>query len=351
MREIVVPHISANEDSVVVAEICKEENQYCKKGELIAILESTKTSCELEAEEDGYVLFVVSKDESVRMGQVIAYLSERGFDRQFIEQKKKERLEEQRDSLLNITAKAQVLINRHGLNALDIKTSGLIKTSDVESFLKRSQPEAVSKDVPLNYAELEKVFKLNHSGSVTTDEVERLKKVFLFIRDTYDRKWNRRIPILDILFDRWSNGEKNNFGPNSNISHLSFILGSIKGGDNIFIGPFTYIDGTGGLEIGDNCSIATGVQIYSHDTIARALSGRKAERTVAATKIGKNCFFGPHAVITKGVTIGDHCFVGANSVVVADILPNTMVMGVPARKVGNIVIAEDGNVSFVSSKS
>ena len=35
----------------------------------------------------------------------------------------------------------------------------------------------------------------------------------------------------------------------TNISHLAYIIANVKIGNNTFIGPFTLLDGGGGLEI------------------------------------------------------------------------------------------------------
>ena len=61
------------------------------------------------------------------------------------------------------------------------------------------------------------------------------------------------------------------------------------------------LDGSGGLEIGSNCSISCGVQIYSHDTVAWALSGGKEEYEYEKTSIGDSCYIGPNTIIQKGV--------------------------------------------------
>lgn len=47
-------------------------------------------------------------------------------------------------------------------------------------------------------------------------------------------------------------------------------------------------------------------------------------------KIGNNVWIGMGSMILKGVTIGDGAVIAAGSVVTKDVLPNTMVAGVPA---------------------
>lgn len=116
------------------------------------------------------------------------------------------------------------------------------------------------------------------------------------------------------------------------------LIGDVDIGRETWIGPFCLLDGSGGLRIGEFCSIATGAQLLSHDTVRWALSGGRvgAERT--PTSIGDRCFIGTHAVVLRGARIGDRCVVGAGAVVSGEVAAGTIVAGVPARRIG--VVAE-----------
>jgi acetyltransferase-like isoleucine patch superfamily enzyme len=98
------------------------------------------------------------------------------------------------------------------------------------------------------------------------------------------------------------------------------------------------LDGSGGLEIGECCSISTGVHVYTHDTVRWALSGGEHDAERAPVRIGDRSYIGSQAVVLKGVTIGDHCVVGAGALVTRDVPPFTIVDGVPARGRGRVVI-------------
>lgn len=91
------------------------------------------------------------------------------------------------------------------------------------------------------------------------------------------------------------------------------MYGDVTVGKNTWIGPFVILDGSGGLKIGDNCSISAAVHIYSHDTVQWAVSGGVAPYEYAPVVIGNNCFIGPHTVIAKGVSLGNGCIIGAHS--------------------------------------
>lgn len=122
------------------------------------------------------------------------------------------------------------------------------------------------------------------------------------------------------------------FPPNPYNPH-AWIVGEPTIGPGVWIGPFTVIDGSGGLSIGPDCDISSGVHIYSHSTVARCLSGRRRDIERAATEIGNNVYIGANAVVLMGTTVGHHSVIGAGAVVKehTQIPPYSLVVGVPAR--------------------
>ena len=128
------------------------------------------------------------------------------------------------------------------------------------------------------------------------------------------------------------------------------IIGQPLIGEGTWIGPFAVIDGSGGLEIGKNCDISCGVNIYTHSTVKRCIANKKfnPDGTVnreliekQPTKIGNHTFIGANATILMGTTIGNHCVIGAGSVITKDIPDFTIVAGVPAKKIGQVVTEND----------
>ena len=161
-----------------------------------------------------------------------------------------------------------------------------------------------------------------------------LEYYIMEVRRLFKKKWNRVIPISETLLGdraRWEKAEFLGFGEGTSIYDNSFVFGDVKVGKNTWIGPFTVLDGSGGLEIGDFCSISAGVQIYSHDSVKWAITGGKEKYEYALTKIGNCCYLGPNTIIEKGVKIGDHSIIGANSFVNKDIPSYSVAVGCPAR--------------------
>ena len=87
------------------------------------------------------------------------------------------------------------------------------------------------------------------------------------------------------------------------------------------------------IVIGDNVYLACNVSVITstHEigpTDKRC--GRSVEKDIT---IGNGSWIGCNATILSGVTIGDGCVIGAGSLVNKDCEPNSLYVGVPAKKV------------------
>ena len=341
MKKIKVPSITANEDVVKLSEILiKEKDRYIKKNEVICVLESSKTSFEFLCPEDGYVNYLFNEGDEVKIGEIFLLISEKKFEKKDLEEFSiNKSITEDR----KISRKARILIDENKINIDDIKKNGIISSSDVMAYIEDNFKSKENNNTnPDYYSELESIMKKDYKNAVSMKDIENLKDQLSYSQKKYQEKWNRYIPPLDVLFDRWKNGENFGFGENSNVSSMSYIIGDVKVGKNCYIGPFTILDGSGGLEIGDNTSIAAGVQIYSHDTVSRTLSGGKLSMSRARVSIGNNCFIGPSAIVTRGLKIGNMCFLGANSVLTFNLDDNQAASGNPCKIIGNVEIDQEG---------
>ncbi len=151
----------------------------------------------------------------------------------------------------------------------------------------------------------------------------------------------------------------------------TFVETGVVIGKNTIIYPFTFIEK--GVIIGSNCSLGPYIRLrggsfIGNDTqvgnfleINRTRIGRKVKvkhfgylgdtqiaegvnigaGTVVAnydgkskqkTKINKGAFIGSDTVLVAPVKVGEGAVTGAGSVVIKDIKPNTIVVGVPAKK-------------------
>ena len=131
------------------------------------------------------------------------------------------------------------------------------------------------------------------------------------------------------------------FGEGVNIYNSALVLGYVVVRRNYWIGPFTVLDGSGGLCIGEYCSISAGVQIYNHDTVRWAVNVGVQSRA-DASQTGDRCYVGSNVVISKGVSIGYGCVIGANSFESKDFPSGAIAWGVLARCHGEFNNTENG---------
>jgi acetyltransferase-like isoleucine patch superfamily enzyme len=145
------------------------------------------------------------------------------------------------------------------------------------------------------------------------------------------RRWDRSVPFGDQVVDRWERAAAYGFGTGSSVYDSCLVLGDVTVGRATWIGPFTVLDGSGGLTVGDRTTLSAGVQVYTHESLGRTLSGGEAPVTRQPTNIGSDVYLGPNVVVSMGVTIGDGAVVGANSLVLSDIPAGARAHGNPAR--------------------
>jgi acetyltransferase-like isoleucine patch superfamily enzyme len=175
------------------------------------------------------------------------------------------------------------------------------------------------------------------SSDGTRDELlEELRGLQRALADRMQERWRRDLPFGDLIGDRWERASRLGFGEGTSIYDSSHVFGDVRVGRHTWIGPFTLLDGSGGLEIGDFCSISAGVQIYSHDTVDWAISAGELPYEYAPVRIGSRCYLGAQAVVARGVTIGEGSVVGACSFVRADVPAGSIAVGTPARVVGSV---------------
>lgn len=152
---------------------------------------------------------------------------------------------------------------------------------------------------------------------------------FSFIRQTADYQ-------CQINFGTWFIQKVLNIGGNRNVYWPVHWTSKVYNPENIQIGVDAYpgymqgcyIQGKGGISIGNYTQVAPNVVIVSanHDLY----DSRK--HTLAAVSIGSYCWIGAGAKIMPGVTLGDWTIVGAGAVVTKSFPDGYCVIGgVPAK--------------------
>jgi UDP-2-acetamido-3-amino-2,3-dideoxy-glucuronate N-acetyltransferase len=136
-------------------------------------------------------------------------------------------------------------------------------------------------------------------------------------------------------------------GEGSRIWHFVHVCGGAKIGKGVSLGQNVFVGNY--VKIGDKCKIQNNVSVYDNVTLEegvfcgpsmvftnvynpRSLIERKND--YLNTLVKKGATLGANCTIICGSTIGGYSFVGAGAVVVKDVIPYALVVGVPARQIG-----------------
>lgn len=170
---------------------------------------------------------------------------------------------------------------------------------------------------------------------------EKFEEYFRLKRDEMKEKYNRVLPSGELIFNRFDKAKYLNCGEGSSIYDTSVIMGDVKIGAHVWVGPYTLLEGINAeLIIEDFVSIDAGVMIYTHDSTKYYVSGGVVPFKTGSVTIKNNTVIGTMCMIGCNVTIGKHCVIGAHSFVNRDIPDYSIAAGVPAKVIGKVILCE-----------
>lgn len=164
---------------------------------------------------------------------------------------------------------------------------------------------------------------------------------------------NKKAQLLTVKINNLTRDKsKIIFGNNCNISCAATLneRGSIGIGDFVFM-TFVKMRIDHHLKIGSHCLFGPNVILWDTDNHPLSASKRREqaeqmpfefplsksyEATGGNIIIEENVWIGMDALVLGGVTIGKGAIVAARSVVTKDVLPYTIVAGIPATKIGDV---------------
>jgi serine O-acetyltransferase len=115
-------------------------------------------------------------------------------------------------------------------------------------------------------------------------------------------------------------------------SHFGRLLTGIEIHPGAQIGRRVFIDHGMGVVIGETAEVGDDVTLY-HGVTLGGTSWAKGKRHPT---LGNGVVIGAGAKVLGPITIGDGAKIGANAVVVKDVRPNAVVVGVPGRIVEDV---------------
>jgi serine O-acetyltransferase len=113
------------------------------------------------------------------------------------------------------------------------------------------------------------------------------------------------------------------------LSHVGRFFTGIEIHPGAKIGKRFFIDHGMGVVVGETAEVGDNVLLY-HGVTLGGTSWKKVKRHPT---IGSNVVIGAGAKILGPITVGNNTRIGANSVVVNDVPPNSIVVGIPGKVV------------------
>ncbi len=187
-----------------------------------------------------------------------------------------------------------------------LSNSNTINNKDIFDRLKAGQP--IRLDDP-EYSKVQEVIdrtiKLSSQLNASTDISKIRKRLSEITGSTIDKTTTVFAPFYT------------NFGR------------FIQIGKNVFINHACSFLDMGGITIEDNVLIGPKVNLITENHPLN--SNERKSLICKPIVIKRNACIGAAAIILPGVTIGENAVVAAGAVVNADVMPNTIVGGVPAK--------------------
>ncbi|WP_022851229.1 serine O-acetyltransferase [Limisalsivibrio acetivorans] len=113
-------------------------------------------------------------------------------------------------------------------------------------------------------------------------------------------------------------------------SHLGRFFTGIEIHPGATIGKRFFIDHGMGVVVGETAEVGDDVTLYQGVT----LGGVSLKKEKRHPTIGDNVTVGAGSKVLGPFTVGENAKIGSNSVVVKEVPPNTTVVGIPGRAVG-----------------
>lgn len=305
----------------------------------IAEIETTKAVVELEAEAQGYLVIAAKPDETVNVGEPIAWLTSE-FDTAFVIPQKPPVPSSGGERLVSRDARG--LMEQHGLTPADFPGSGPLRRVDVERMIESSAANATDRDWPRLIAELHidphatVVFGASLQGCVVVDCLHAAgnNATIVFVDDQPKAETVLGHPVFSArcLPQLRARGitrahvaistAKAKLACAQKLKDIGFEIVEIrhptasisafaKIGEGCFFGPLTLVGPE--AEIGDFVQINNSASVAHHTRVGDAVRISDGVRLAGRVSVG------PRAFIGLGVTVNEKIMIGADTTIVSGV--------------------------------
>jgi acetyltransferase-like isoleucine patch superfamily enzyme len=340
--EIIVQQDTVNDDFVHIQWLVSS-GDFVNKEDIIVEIETSKSTIEIEAEQDGFLEIILPDDSDVNIGDLIGIISDNPLNSTQANKEQpplndtitQKQIEETVPVNMIISGKAKSLIEKHKISPSSFKGLDFVKESDVKEFLNKTKDSV---------QEVQKSKKTKKSvDEVTPNNKDILEKELSIWQEakkaSKDRERNILWLILNYIFRNWFLNGLVRITPYGLIIWVHKLRG-------VSIGKGCFIDPSATLETAypENIKIGNDVRVTAQSIIMTHIKAPNHLQEIGFVPVVVKpvvledyCFIGVNSTIMPGVTIGKGAVVGSGSVVVSNVPAYSMVIGNPAKVVKKFV--------------
>ena len=349
--EVKIPRVNANEDEVLVTDIHYSAGDAVEAGDIIATAETTKAAIEIEVQEAGRILKILSKPGSmIEAGATIAVIDTGGeaVSENAVSQ------DQATTTDVKVTTKAKLLAKELNIDICSVQPkAGRIGIAEVQAAAKQTNAaNGLEVEKPSSLTEMKAIIIGGGGHSATIAEIAiAVGWNIIGATDKHLSKHTNVISGIDViasddhlqeLFDAGvttafigvggatsSQSRKEIF---ETLQRIGFTLPplvhpSAHFGADTKLGPATYV--LPQAMIGPRCKIGANVIVNSSSVVAHdCIVEDHAHLTPAAVLAGNVCIgtetvVGMGATVLFGVSVGAHCLIHNNVSVLMDVADHT----------------------------
>ena len=358
-----MPRLGVNEDAAVIVAWHVGDGDKVHQGQQLADLETTKASVGLESEAEGYVYLFAQAGEEVSVQDVVGViLDEPDEARAALIRERSAKPKAvavavaDGDDMPRMTASARRLVEMSAVDVSSLPRDRIVRESDVRALMKAGATEvSAGRDLSRVVA----VYGASQGGFAAAEALLAMGAytVIAYLDDTPGRAGEifQGLPV-------WSGRELEGLmsrGVGAVISHIMVREFRLQIRDRArsaglsmpnVIHPRAYVSASATLgvgnvikagaivdaavQIGDCCIIDNGVVIAHNNVIGDGCSLAPGVKMAGDSRVGERTLLGTGATVSERLTIGSNVIVSPGAVVVRDVPPNVVVVGSPARVVG-----------------
>jgi acetyltransferase-like isoleucine patch superfamily enzyme/glycine cleavage system H lipoate-binding protein len=372
-HDITLAQIDVNDDELRLSQYQYKNKDFVEKDSIVLTCESSKAVMEVACPYSGYIYFFFEEDSLVEVNSIIAAVFDSVDEYEhFIDVEKNNALSQNEDNNTDIkaTAKAKKLALENNVDITEIKKEGIIKESDIVSFLeKRSSINKITIKNENSISRNQKKYKYDNERIVVIGAGKGAQVLIDILLDYTDRSvillvddsrkefyaYNRQYEVSPFgIFEFADKIDRNSFDTAiisiaSNLKSMQLrekiynyyiqqdIIftnviaknaevrrGVVLGNDNI-IGDHAYI-GTMTV-IGNNNFISYNTIVGHHNVIGDTNLIAPGVITSGTVSIGNNCIIPAGVVCINKINIGDNVILPLGYNVSENIASNIHIKG------------------------